>query len=110
MGLTMKEKKSLTRETCGRYRKSEKKGKTTILDEFCQATGYNRKYALHLLTNWGKTEVLKVNGKMVKLKAGTAKRRKGGGRKPVYGPEVIAALRLIWAFFWYRCGKLLAPF
>jgi hypothetical protein len=47
---------------------------------------------------------------MVRLKAGTAKRRKGGGRKPVYGPEVIAALRLIWAFFWYRCGKLLAPF
>ena len=75
MGLTMKEKKSLTRETCGRYRKSGKKGKSKILDEFCQATGYNRKYALHLLANWGKTEVLNVAGKMVKLKAGTAKRR-----------------------------------
>jgi hypothetical protein len=106
----MREKKSLTRETCGRYRKSEKKGKTTILDEFCQATGYNRKYALHLLANWGRTEVLNVNSKMVKLKAGTTKRQKGGGRKPVYGPEVSASLRLIWAFFWYRCGKLLAPF
>ncbi|GHV06338.1 hypothetical protein FACS189485_14710 [Spirochaetia bacterium] len=64
----MKEKQSLTRETCGRYRKSEKKGKTKILDEFCLATGYNRKYALHLLANWDKTEVLKVAGKMVKLK------------------------------------------
>jgi hypothetical protein len=38
-----------------------------------------------------------------------AKRRKGGGRKPLYGPEVIASLSTIRAFFWYRCGKLLAP-
>jgi hypothetical protein len=31
-----------------------------------------------------------VDGKPVKLKAGTVKRRKEGGRKPRYGPEVIA--------------------
>jgi hypothetical protein len=109
MGLTMKEKQSLTRTTCTRYRKSGKKEKSMILDEFCQATGYNRKYALHLLANWGKTEVIKLDGKMVRLKGDTRKRRKGGGRKPLYGPEVIASLRIIWAFFWYRCGKLLAP-
>jgi hypothetical protein len=36
--------------------------------------------------------------------------RKAGGRKQVYGPEVIVSLRLIWAFFWYPCGKRLAPF
>jgi hypothetical protein len=57
----------------------------------------------------GKETFLAVDGKPVKLKAGTAKRRKGGGRKPVYGPEVIASLRIIWAFFGYRYGKLLAP-
>jgi hypothetical protein len=57
----------------------------------------------------GKETFLMVDGKPVKLKAGTAKRRKGGGRKPVYGPEVLASLRIIWAFFGYRCGKLLAP-
>jgi hypothetical protein len=50
-----------------------------------------------------------VDGKPVKLKAGTAKRRKEGGGKPVYGPEVLASLKIIWAFFGYRCGKLLAP-
>jgi hypothetical protein len=110
MGLNMKEKQALTRETCVRYRKSEKKGKTKILDEFCESTGYNRKYALHLLANWGRTEVIRLDGQMVRLKADARKRRKGGGRKPLYGPDVIAALRVIWAFFGYMCGKLLAPF
>jgi transposase InsO family protein len=110
MGLTMKERQSLTRETCTRYRAGSKQEKTKILDEFAQVTGYHRKYALAILTHWGKEKLVRLDGELVKLKAGTAKRRKGGGRKPVYGPEVIASLRPIWAFFWYRCGKLLAPF
>jgi hypothetical protein len=57
----------------------------------------------NLMTHWGKETFLTVDGKPVKLKAGTAKRRKGGGRKPVYGPEVLASPRAIWAFFWYPC-------
>ena len=110
MGFTMKEKQSLTREYAPRYRQSvNRKGKAEILDEFIRLTGYHRKYAMALLTLWGKTTLIMVDGKPVKLKAGTATRRKGGGRKPVYGPQVIASLRTIWAFFWYRCGKLLAP-
>jgi hypothetical protein len=32
--------------------------------------------------------------------------RKG---KKVYTDEVIASLRLIWAFFWYKYGKFLTP-
>jgi hypothetical protein len=116
MGLTLKEKRAWIGEIAPRYRQSDKKSKTRILDEFVQATGYNRKYAVHILTQWGKETWLTVNGKPVKLKAvpagnrtGKAKRRKGGGRKPVYGPEVIDALRQVWAFFWFQCGKLLAP-
>jgi hypothetical protein len=109
MRLSMKEKQALTGRQAPRYRQADKKTKTKILDEFVEATGYNRKYALHMLTHWGKETFLTVDGKPVKLKAGTAKRRKGGGRKPVYGPEVIASLRIIWAFFWYQCGKLLSP-
>jgi hypothetical protein len=110
MGLTMKERQSLTRETCTRYRAGSKQEKTKILDEFTQVTGYHRKYALSVLTHWGKEKMVRLEGELIKVKAGTAKRRKGGGRKPVYGPEVIASLRIIWAFFWYRCGKLLSPF
>jgi hypothetical protein len=56
-----------------------------------------------------KTALVMVDGKPVKLKAGTTKRWKGDGRKSHYGPEAIASLRRIWAFFWYRCGKLLVP-
>jgi hypothetical protein len=109
MGLPLSAKQALTGKQAPRYRQASRKMKTKILDEFVAATGYNRKYALHLLAHWGKETFLTVDGKPVKLKAGTAKRRKGGGRKPVYGPEVIESLRVIWAFFWYRCGKLLAP-
>ena len=110
MGLSMSVKKALTGELAPQYRRAGKKEKSKMLDEFVRQTGYNRKYALHMLTHWGKETFLTVDGKPVKLKAGTAKRRKGGGRKPVYGPEVIASLRLVWAFFWYQCGKRLSPF
>jgi hypothetical protein len=36
MGLTMKERKAVTREVAGRYRKATKKGKGRILDEFTE--------------------------------------------------------------------------
>jgi len=36
--------------------------------------------------------------------------RKGGGRKPKYTDDFVIVLRIIRAFFWYRCGKILAPF
>jgi hypothetical protein len=110
MGLSMSVKKALTGELAPHYRKAGKKEKTKILDEYTRQTGYHRKYAMQILSRRGKTVVAMADGKPVKIKAGTATRRKGGGRKPAYGPEVIASLRLVWAFFWYQCGKRLAPF
>ena len=110
MGLSMQEKKALTREVSMRYQHAGKKEKSTILDELVKTTGYNRKYALHILANWGKTATVRLAGKAVRLKASPGKRRKGGGRKPIYTEEFVAILRSIWVFFWYRCGKILAPF
>ena len=110
MGLSMQEKKSLTREISKRYQQAGKKEKTRILDEVVKTTGYNRKYALHILTNWGKTTTICVSGKTLRLHAQAKKRRKGGGRKPIYSQEFTETLRTIWVFFWYRCGKILAPF
>ena len=106
----MEQKKALTREVSKRYQKAGKKEKTIILDELVKNTGYNRKYALHILANWGKTKTVCLDGKTVTLKAAASKRRKGGGRKPIYTGEFVVVLRKIWAFFWYRCGKILAPF
>ena len=51
MGLDMKMKKKLTEETAKRYCTAGKKQKTKILDEFIATTGYNRKYAIHVLKN-----------------------------------------------------------
>lgn len=47
--LTMRQKKAVTRELQNRYRKSSKKEKKIILDEFTLLTGYNRCYASQLL-------------------------------------------------------------
>ncbi len=108
MGLTMKEKKSLTRETARRYRKASKKAKRGILDEFSENTKYNRKYAIHLLSNWGKEKLRHVDGKPVRFIVGTPpKPRKRHGRYR-YGQAVQEAVRRIWEFFDYMCGKRLA--
>ena len=110
MGLTMQEKRALIKEISKRYQKAQKKEKTSILDELVKTTGYNRKYALHVLVNEGKETKVRLSGKTLKLKATSAKRRKGGGRKPMYTKEFVSVLKEIWIFFWYRCGKILAPF
>ena len=71
----MQEKKSLTREVSKRYQQAGKKEKTRILDEVVKTTGYNRKYVLHILANWGKTTTVYISGKTVRLKASPKKRR-----------------------------------
>ena len=110
MGLSMQEKKALTEEACKRYRKAGKKEKTLMLDELAEYLQCNRKYLIHKLATWGKTSTVRLGGKTARLKASGGKRKKGGGRKPVYTEEFANTLRAIWIFFWYRCGKILAPF
>ena len=41
----------LLEETTKRYCLASKKEKTKIIDEFTATTGYNRKYAFHVLKN-----------------------------------------------------------
>ena len=54
MGLTMREKQSVSREFARRYKSSGKKEKGRILDEYIQLTKYRRDYASFLLKNWGR--------------------------------------------------------
>lgn len=110
MGLSMQAKRELVRATSNRYRKANKKGKTKILDEFVESTGYHRKYALAVLAHYRETSLTVISGKTVTLKADATKRKPGGGRKPVYGEAVLCSLKAIWAFFDFMCGKRLAPF
>jgi hypothetical protein len=105
----MKTRQALTNGTAKRYRTAGRKGKTKILDEFVEHTGYCRKYALHVLANWEKLHVARLDGQQITLKAGKPKKRKKHTGKPVYTAPDIEALKAVWDFFWQPCGKLTAP-
>ena len=76
-----------------RYWKANKAQKSRILDELVATTGYNRKYAIHLLRH---------------EKRGTALKKPG--RKKVYRGDVIKILEQIWEWSGYVCSKRLQPF
>jgi hypothetical protein len=105
----MAEKKAVTREYKLRYHKATKKEKKTLLDEFTRLTGYHRKSASRLLAaKPTKQALVYLGGKPVKLKP-EKKRPANRKGKRVYTDEVITCLRSVWAFFWFKCGKILAP-
>ena len=63
-----------------RYQKAERKSKKVILNEFCANTGYNRKYAIRLLSG-----------------PAPEKRPRPVRRRGVsYSQEVIAVLTAVW--------------
>lgn len=66
----------------GRYHKAGKKDKGPILDEFCQVTGYHRKYAIR------------------KLQGPPPEKKRPGGvsrmRTFTYSPQVISVLAAVW--------------
>ena len=110
MGVTMQVKKALTEEYQLRYQKaSKKKEKKAILDEFTNVIKYHRKSAVRLLgAKPVKQIMIYMKGEAVKLKP-EKKRPSNRKGKRIYTDEVINALRLVWTFFWYKCGKILAP-
>ena len=96
MGVTMskKSKKEYLEKMRIRYAgRSGKKGKTALIDEFCEVTGHDRKYGVKLLTrNRG------VEGN------GGAK-----GRPKTYGAGEVTVLKEIWFLAEQPCGKRLSP-
>lgn len=75
----------------GRYRKASKPLRSRILDEFCQVCGYNRKYAIRLLSG------------PAPQKTNTPSK----GRRPTYGVKLIGALTTIWQTAGYPCSARL---
>ena len=109
MGLSMKERKPVTREFAVRYRAAgTKTEKSRILTDFVSASGYNRKYAIGILGSEGKTKLLRLNGKLVKARIThhTGKKRV---YEKYYGPDVAVCVVRLWEFFKGMCGKRLVP-
>jgi hypothetical protein len=107
----MDEKKAVTRETRREYQHAGKKEKGLILDQYVRLTGYNRKYAIRVLSMpFVKTATMAGDGKTVVFKAGKKPRPKNRLGKPIYTGETSACLENIWRFYWYKCGPYLACF
>ncbi len=105
MGLTMKERKAITRELSERYKEATKKEKGVILNQFTALTGYNRAYASYLLITHGKT--MKVaKGRVIKADVKIKAKRQ---RKRYYDDSVKRVLTKIWMIYSYPCGKRLKP-
>lgn len=83
-------KRELLRAVRPRYTLSNRTAKQQILDEFVAATGYHRKYAIHVLNHPPKRT--------------TAPRR---GRRSKYTGRVRAALEKVWRIANCICGKRL---
>lgn len=77
------------------YRKANRREKALILNSFCAATGYHRKYAIHLLAH-----------------PPEPKPRRRRGHPPRYGPQVLRILSKIWeaaGYPWSVRLKALVP-
>jgi hypothetical protein len=94
VGLTMAERKAVTRQIVDRYQKGSKAVKGRVLDELCALTGWNRDHAR----------------KALRRAAEPPRGRSGSGRPRIYGEEILEPLRRIWATLDGPSGKRLAPF
>jgi hypothetical protein len=99
----MAERRVLVRGVAGRYRRSSKKEKGRILDEFVEMTGYNRSYAGWLLCQQGRK--VWVNRRLAVVgEVGTGRVRR---RRRIYGSDVKRVLIRLWKLLDYLCGKRL---
>ncbi len=94
MGLTLSERKAVTKANARRYRAASKTEKGRILDELCATTGWHRNHARKVLSSVLRPQVV----------------RERKPRPPVYDESVIAALRFCWAVMGAPAGKRMAPF
>ena len=89
--MTATSKKELRQVARARYLKAELEEKIKILDEFCQNTHYNRKYAIRI------------------LQAGHSHKIRTSTGKKTYIGEVLTLIIKIWELLDYQCGKRLKP-
>jgi hypothetical protein len=96
VGLSMAERRAVTKQMARRYGRASKREKGHILDELCQLTGWTRRHARRALA-----EAFVV----------TDRTEPGPWPRPRrYGQEVLEPLTGIWAALNGPAGKRLAPF
>ncbi len=94
MGLTMSQRRAVTRAIATRYKRADKTAKGAILDELCATTRWHRNHARKALA-------AALRPAMV----APARRP----RSPKYDQDTVAALRFCWAVLGAPTGKRLAP-
>jgi hypothetical protein len=100
----MQERKTVTKALAEQYRRASKGQKGVLLDQFVEATGYDRCYARRLLRNHGR-QVRMSPKVVVEGDARVRTKRKG---KITYGPEVRKALVDVWEILDFISSKRLA--
>lgn len=99
MKMSIQSRRELLRVTAPRYQRADRVSKRRILDEFVAATGYQRKYAIHLLHNLPSPS-----------SAPSARPKlKGNRRSTLHTPQAHQALVTIWKAANHICGKRLVP-
>ena len=92
--ISMKARKEIIDKHAGKYRKASKKEKAEILNSVCSATGLSRDRAARVLRGEKKPQ-------------SKQKPRKKAGRKRIYDFKVQQALKIIWTYMDFACGKRL---
>ena len=94
MGLSMAERKAVTKQMAARYDKASKGEKGRMLDELCALTWWTRRHAIRALA-----EAIR-----------RPRRRPRRSRPRTYDEDVLGPLQIIWATLNGPAGKRLAPF
>ena len=93
MGLTMSQRRAVTKAIATRYARASRCQKGRILDELCQVTGWHRNHARRALAGALRPRVV----------------RPRAPRAPIYDEARITALAFCWAVLGAPTGKRLAP-
>jgi hypothetical protein len=100
----MQQRQAVVAKAAGRYQRSRKKDKSSILSELVELTEYSRVYARRVLRQHGQR--LKTGNQTLQA---DIRKRSRGCRAPYYDEPVKVALIKIWRVMDYICGKRLQP-